>query len=1142
MFKYRGVCSRDLRGSYIIKSIFCAAVLIFFVSNSNAQNEHPIKIGWIKEGLSPQEVKGAANYLAKQKEFNFIPISLKQLTSEFVKKNHLTHIWWLKDDQEIKANEKTAGPVLKQFVQSGGNLVLSMEAVRLLNEWGIEKNKFEIKEDSVIDEGFGRPCGFHSYQSHPIYQGLHGGAYTWKGKADNLTRKIGFFENHIPDTTIAKVIGIGWTYITFHEDEKLVMEYHLGKGTIMAVGAYSYFSKENFNSNELYRFYNNIFNYTAHKISTVKPGYWSFSKPLVSQLKKKLKSISIATATKWNPPALTLEMKRQEATNNFFDVTGRRMLVMGKERGGIDEIWSHPFMSFRDIQTGIQMRGEDTITWLRRLIPTITVSPEMVIRKYALGNDTLQEIITADFNKPVAVLHYEWTANTIKKIWIKYTSNLRLMWPYSDTSSPVINYQWSPEMNAAIVSNPNANLVSLMSFSNRPDDHVMGQYKDFHMSQGTIRGNQTSLQQVSGIFSFAAAALKGKFNAYMVAGSEGADNSISLFRKIIPALNNQYQVSATYYKNLLKKELMITTPDKEFNEGYRWAVVRTDQFLQTTPGVGTSMMAGFGTTARGWNGRQSVSGRPGYAWYFGRDGAWGAMALDGLGGFDQVKKVLDLFVKFQAVNGKIFHELTSSGVVHYDAADATPLFVILAYHYLQYSGDFAYIKSIWPAIKKAMDFCYSTDTDKDGLIENTNVGHGWVEGGPLFGSHTEFYLAGSWAAALDGAGYIARYLHLTSLENKYKKDAQNVKDIINRDFWSAKENHFYNGKMQDGTYMPDATVLAAVPIYFNAVTDKEKAWKTTSSFSGDNFSTDWGMRIMPATNPKFDPGAYHAGMVWPLFSGYASLAEYKTGSYVSGFTHMMNNLLEYRLWSLGSVEETLNGEICKPAGVCSQQGWSETMVIQPAVEGMLGLHPDALSHNITLSPCFPWNWGKVSVDYMHVGNVLVNMTMSRHAGTYNYDFEKTGPSLLTLHFCPMLPPGAQVSKVMVNGKEILFTQVETQEAVKVILSQITLTQHVKVSIRYQGGIGVLPLVNELHSGAHNTGAKITGQNWQKNKYNIQVEGIPAKTYELNVYSSKPIQNIKNGTFVKLSPELYRIIITIPCGNDPYGSQETIIYL
>ena len=169
---------------------------------------------------------------------------------------------------------------------------------------------------------------------------------------------------------------------------------------------------------------------------------------------------------------------------------------------------------------------------------------------------------------------------------------------------------------------------------------------------------------------------------------------------------------------------MITTPDKEFNQGYRWAMVRSDQFLQTTSGVGTSMMAGFSTTATGWNGRQAVSGRPGYAWYFGRDGEWSGMALDAMGGFDKVKKVLAMFVKYQALDGKIFHELTSSGSVHYDAADATPLFILLAGHYLHYSGDISFIHSIWPSIEKAISYCYSTDTDHDGLIENTNVGHG----------------------------------------------------------------------------------------------------------------------------------------------------------------------------------------------------------------------------------------------------------------------------------------------------------------------------------------------------------------------------------------------------------------------------------
>ena len=103
--------------------------------------------------------------------------------------------------------------------------------------------------------------------------------------------------------------------------------------------------------------------------------------------------------------------------------------------------------------------------------------------------------------------------------------------------------------------------------------------------------------------------------------------------------------------------------------------------------------------------------------------------------------MLEFYQKFQDLNGKIFHEVSTSGFVHYDASDATPLYIALAGRYLHYSGDIDFIKESWPYIKKAIDYCYSTDTDNDNLIENTNVGHGWVEGGGLFGSHTSLYLA-----------------------------------------------------------------------------------------------------------------------------------------------------------------------------------------------------------------------------------------------------------------------------------------------------------------------------------------------------------------------------------------------------------------
>lgn len=1119
--------------------VFLACTLI--VGVCNAQKSIPIRIGLIREGISLKEFTAVKNYLETQKEVVPVFMSAADITDVYLRSHHITHIWWVKDSVPITADEQKSGAGLLQFVEGGGHLLLSMEAVRLLNEWGIEKNKLDIREDSVIDEGFGRPQGFHSYQKHPIFDGLHGGAYIWKGKTDHVARKIGFFGQHLPDTGMAKVIGIGWSYITFHEDEKLVIEYSLGKGSIIAVGAYTYFSRPNFNTEELYRFYTNIFKYTAGRLSSVKSGYWSYARSQVLPSHLVLKPVRVAAGTNWKLSSLTMKLERNMATDNFVDVAGRRMLLMGKERGGIDEIWTHPFMSFRDIQTAVQLKGKDTLLWLKQLVPQIIVSPEMIIRKYVIGHDTLREMITVDFDKPVGVLHYEWTGNDVAKIWIKYTSNLRAMWPYSDTSSPVMSYQWSEAINAALVSNQHAGSLSIMGFSDRPAGQLLGQFKDFRIVKGSIRGIPASLKEVSGLFGFDANKLKGKFNAYMIAGDESIDKMIGLYRRVMPKLNTLYQASSDYYSRLLKKQMMITSPDKKFNEGYRWAMVRSDQFLQTTPKVGTSMMAGFGTTAVGWNGRQAISGRPGYAWYFGRDGEWSSMALDAMGGFEKVRQVLDLLVKYQAVNGKIFHELTSSGAVHYDASDATPLFVVLASHYLHYSGDSSYIRRIWASIKKAMDFCYSTDTDQDGLIENTNVGHGWVEGGPLFGTHTEFYLAGSWAAALDAAGYMAAHLRLPMLQKQYERDAKEVKKIIDQNFWSAHQKSFYHGKMLDGSYMKDATVLQAVPILLNTVIDPKKAWQATDTFAANNFSTDWGMRIIPDDNPNFNPGAYHAGMVWPLFSGYASLAEYKTGHYISGFTHMMNNLLEYQSWALGSVGETMNGANYRPAGVCSQQGWSETMVIQPAIEGMLGFNPDALSSHVEISPCFPWDWNKVNITQMHVGKITINMNFQQSKGKCIYQFQKVSGTSLSLNFNPVLAPGTRVRKIWANGKEISFSESQQGQGVKIMLPQLVLKDHLQIILQYTGGIGVLPLVNEPLPQAANIGIKIVQQQWQKDTYKLVVEGVPGKTYQLKLYSGGPLKKVENASVKYQSLGRYLISGAIPKGKNKYGRQDIIIW-
>lgn len=76
-------------------------------------------------------------------------------------------------------------------------------------------------------------------------------------------------------------------------------------------------------------------------------------------------------------------------------------------------------------------------------------------------------------------------------------------------------------------------------------------------------------------------------------------------------------------------------------------------------------------------------------------------------------------------------------IVHYDSADATPPYIVLMGEYLKWSGDVDFVRSQWERVERAMDHLHSTIRNDYGFIENYNVGHGWVEFGPLAGSDVE---------------------------------------------------------------------------------------------------------------------------------------------------------------------------------------------------------------------------------------------------------------------------------------------------------------------------------------------------------------------------------------------------------------------
>ena len=319
----------------------------------------------------------------------------------------------------------------------------------------------------------------------------------------------------------------------------------------------------------------------------------------------------------------------------------------------------------------------------------------------------------------------------------------------------------------------------------------------------------------------------------------------------------------------------LESPDDGLNLAFEWAKLRCDSFLADTPGIGRSLLAGYAPTSPGWG-----DGRPGYAWYFGRDACWTALAQLAAGDRESPRDVLKFLAQTQDVTGKVIHEYTTSGLAHYDAADSTPLFLLLAGRFAAWTGDLDYLKRHWEAIERAYRFCLETDRDGDGLIENTRVGHGWIEHGPLGGAHVSLYLAACWIAALEALEPVAEALGRSDLGAEMR----------------TRRGHGPRHGRSDASAAAETTRSASWPTGRSRCIGPPCSpcpccWGGGSrghgrlagyAVAGPEFSAPCGVRMLATGDPLFEAKGYHRGAVWPLYTGWVSLAEWKAARYRGG--------------------------------------------------------------------------------------------------------------------------------------------------------------------------------------------------------------------------------------------------------------------
>lgn len=676
------------------------------------------------------------------------------------------------------------------------------------------------------------------------------------------------------------------------------------------------------------------------------------------------------------PAAATLRISREADPARPFSVIGPRGALLGRQDGGY-EAWIFPWKILSDMRITADMQNYGIPIDVNSHAAWIDVTPAATTITYSHANFTIRQIMFAPKNAPegagVLVL-YQIEAIRPMTLTFSFTPAMQRMWPAPSDEHP--SPEWVKTSSGG--ERPSGFYILHESFPGHVAALAMPAAEPGFLPPYQERPRFWPLQFV---LHYDPAKDSGTLFPLLIvladtpqsATQEALAHSLSALDASIPSL---CESNAAYYRDLLSRHTSIVTPDAKLNAAFSWAVAAIDQLRVETPGHnGEAFTAGFvgsGDTVR-----------PGFGWFFGRDALWTLYAVNSYGGFQTTRQEIEFLLRHQRADGKIMHEYSQTAnevdwqslPYEYAAADPTPLLLMAADDYLKISGDTDFVREHWDAFARAWDF-ETSHVSGDGIYNNTQ-GTGWVESWVPSMPYQEIYLAALDEQASQAFADLARATKHADLASSAAARASRVGQTIERDYFLPGSDFYAFSRNRDGTTDDTPTIFPAVA-WWDGTYSLDHSDAMMRRWASSEFSTDWGTRILSDRVSFYDPISYHQGSVWPLFTGWVSLAEYRAGHPLAGYAHLMQNADLTWAQDLGSDTELLSGQFFQMLGrSTAHQLWSSAMVISPVLRGLFGLKWNAAAMTLTVNPQLPADWNSATVRNVPLGSSTFDLTFTR---------------------------------------------------------------------------------------------------------------------------------------------------------------------
>jgi glycogen debranching enzyme len=350
--------------------------------------------------------------------------------------------------------------------------------------------------------------------------------------------------------------------------------------------------------------------------------------------------------------------------------------------------------------------------------------------------------------------------------------------------------------------------------------------------------------------------------------------------------------------------------------------------------------------------------------------------------------------------GRILHEMRYGELPafeerphspYFGTADATPLYVVLLDEYERWTGDVTLVRELEYEAREALAWIddygdlmgngyvsYKRRNEESGL-ENQCWKDSWDSI-----SYRDGHLPGFPRATCELQGYAydakargARLARLAwkddELAQRLEREAADLKERFNRDFWVADDEYYALALDTDGAQV-DALSSNNGHLLWSGIVDDSKAAAVVRHLMGTRLFSGWGIRTLAAGEGRYNPIGYHVGTVWPFDNSFIAWGLRRYGfkdeaAQIAAGILDAADFFDGRLpEAFGGYERSVTRYPVEYPTACSPQAWSTGTPLL-LLRTMLGLEP--LGEHLVVDPALaegigrlelldiPGRWGRI---------------------------------------------------------------------------------------------------------------------------------------------------------------------------------------